>query len=303
MNKKGSALILGLLLILVLSALSASFYSKSLNENILIRRQTESTRALWLAEAGLATAISRLPSTASEIGMTLSDGNSNYTYSTNTTQVYNGTYNVYKISSTGTVTLPSITLSGQHEKVSRNVQAYIKSGETPNANFGFAIETTGKIKTFGAAVHIDSRKEDSNFSLETRFGLTGDQLRDAAIAGNRYYTPDDFGSPPVDGITWVEAPSGWHQSGNLYGSGILIVNGDARFGGTVDFDGIIYVIGQLTIVGTVQVRGSILAECGADVTDVKGTVDLLYNLANITAALNLDAIKLAKRTVVSWREF
>jgi cytoskeletal protein CcmA (bactofilin family) len=54
MNKKGIALILSFMVILVLTILGSAIISRSIFENNITRRYVESTQAFWLAEGGLA---------------------------------------------------------------------------------------------------------------------------------------------------------------------------------------------------------------------------------------------------------
>jgi len=288
-NKRGIVLIFTLLVLLVLSILMVSFYLKSISENKLANRFVNSTRAFWLAEAGIAQAKNRLPSlTASG-----SIGDSNYAFSAQAQLLSSG---YYSILSTGTVTLPS------GETVSRQLSAVVKTGSVDPSKFKYAIESTTELEIKGHSVSINpsnSTKEESALDFTDLFGYSKADIKANATHS---YTPSNFASP-VDGITWIEVPSGstFTMASNLTGSGILIISGDTHISGTVDFNGIIYVIGKLTMTGNVTVTGSVLAESKTDVdTVLKGNVTLNYSSPKITEALaNLGMLK---KDIVSWRE-
>jgi len=54
MNRRGAVLIFAYMIIMALTVLGAIFISTSVSENTLVRRHIDSTRAFWIAEAGLA---------------------------------------------------------------------------------------------------------------------------------------------------------------------------------------------------------------------------------------------------------
>jgi len=144
----------------------------------------------------------------------------------------------------------------------------------------------------------DSSKEHSTLDFSDLFGVTKAQMQAGAAHS---YTAGSFGAP-VDGITWVDVPSGdtLNVSGNLTGSGVLVINGNAHFSGTVVFDGIIYVIGTLTMTGNVITSGSVLAESSTTVdTTITGNVTINYDIGKITAALV--GVASLNKQVVSWK--
>lgn len=288
MNKRGIVLIFSLLVMLVLATLLASFYFKSISENQLARRFMNSNRAFWLAEAGIA-------KVRSEQGLSSASGyidNANYTYNAIVNHL-TGIY--YTVVSTGTVAEPS----GQN--ISRTVSVTIKTGLVDVTKFQYGIETTTDLIVKGS-VDInpdDSWKEDATLDFADLFGIS---KADMEANANHLYTPSNFG-PPVDGITWVDVPTGetLNVAGNLSGSGILVVNGDAHFSGTVDFYGIIYIIGELTMSGSVTINGSILAESSATVdTTLSGNVTINYSPSDI--AQSLTPVQFLNKEIVSWHE-
>jgi len=292
MNKrKGFVLVFSLLVTLIFSLLLTSFYTQNISENNLARRFADSTRAFWLAEAGIARAYAvSFPSGSSG---PLGTPPSGYTYEYDA-DINSVSGNYYEIVSTGRV------LRSDGVQIERTVTAYVRVGPIDPTKFKYGIETTTDLVTKGS-VSINpsnSFKEFSTLDFFDLFGVTKDQVRAGATHS---YTPATFGAP-VDRITWVQVPSGdtLTIAGDLTGSGILVINGNTHFSGTVVFDGIIYVIGTLTMTGTVTTNGSVLAESSTTVdTTLKGNVTINYDIDKITAALG--HIASLNKQIVSWK--
>jgi Tfp pilus assembly protein PilX len=290
MNKKGAVLIFGLLVILTLSILASSFYFKSINADKLTRRYVESSRAFWLAEAGIAEALSNLPA-ATVSGYI---GSSSYTYSAQVVQVA-GTANYYTISSTG-----SVALQGS-QTIDRSLSAIIRTGIVNPAKFQYAIGTTTNLVVKGSVEinPVGSFQENAILDFADLFGIS---KADMKLNAAGVYTLETFPSS-VSGITWVDVPTGstLNIAGGLIGSGILVINGNAHFSGTVQFSGIIYVIGKLTMTGDVTATGSVLAESSATVdTILKGNVTLNYDPLEIAGALS--PLQFLNKNIVCWQE-
>lgn len=290
MDKRGVALIFAFLVIMVLAILLSSFFLSSMNENNLVKRYVSSVRAFWLAEAGIAKAIVNMPDDVPEEEL----GGSSYTYFVDT-EPLSGRY--YQINSTGSVLLPT-----GGPPITRSLIAVVQTDEIDPTKFKYGIETTTTL-TIKGSVDInpdDSKKELSDAVIfQNLFGHTTDEIKSYAT---HLYTPVNFGAP-VDGITWVDVPTGQTLTiaGNLVGTGILVVSGNTHFSGTVDFTGIIYVIGELTMTGTVTTYGSVLAESSATVdTELKGNVTVNYDTAAIENALQ--PLKFIDTEIVAWRE-
>lgn len=286
MNKrKGFVLIFSLLVTLILSLMLTSFYVQNINESNLAKRFADSTRAFWLAEAGAAQAYVNFSSGASG---TL--GGANYTYNAVVTLI-SGDY--YMITSTGTVTRPDGTT------ITRVITTSVKTGNTDASKFKYGVETTTELEIKGSAEinPSGSSKEYSTLDFPDLFGVTKAQMQAGATHS---YTAATFGVP-VDGITWVEVPSGTLTiSSNLTGSGVLVINGNVKFAGDVVFDGIIYVIGTLTMTGNVTASGSILAESSTTVdTTITGNVTINYDPSKIATALN--NVESLTKQLVSWK--
>jgi len=285
-RRKGFVLVFSLIVILIFTLMLTSFYMQNISENNLARRFADSTRAFWLAEAGVASAYASFPSNVSG-----SLGAAGYTYNAVVSPI-SGIYS--QIVSTGRVTRPN------GEVIQRVVTASVKTGLVDPTKFKYGIETTTDLITKGS-VSInpsDSFKEFSTLDFADLFGVTKDEMKAGATHS---YTKANFNAP-VDGITWVEVPSGETLTiaGTLEGSGILVINGDTHFSGTVVFNGIIYIIGKLTMTGTVTTHGSVLAESSASVdTTLKGNVEINYDIDKIAEALAFVAV--LNKQIVSWK--
>jgi len=283
-NKKGFALIMSLLILVFLSIIMASFFIKSANENNLVKRYISSTRALWLAEAGIAEGVRHLPNNTSG-----SINDPNHTYNVVTTHL-NTSY--YQVDSTGGVTLPGAGV------VTRKIRAIVKTKDVDPSKFKYAIETTADLVIKGnvTITPAGSQKEHSTLDFADLFSFSKEQIEDFATKMDAPKNKDAI----FHGVYWISSDGGT-ITGNWTGDGILVIEGDVHFAGTIQFDGIIYVIGKLTLTGTADVAGSVLAESGAQVdTKVLGDVSLTYDIAKITAALQY--LMFVSPQAVSWQE-
>ncbi len=291
-NNRGVVLVFSLLLTLILSSVLGALYLSVSSENQQANQNVNSTRAFWLAEAGIAT-IKANPGLSAVSGNL---GGSNYTYNVPAPQVVPGTGNVYWIiNSTGTVSLPG------GSSVSRTLTATIKTAGADSSKFPYAIDTTAELEIKGAAVTINGtfKEEDTTINFTNMFGISKTTMEASA---DHLYTNSNF-SAPVDGITWVNVASGGtlNISGSLTGSGILVINGNAKFSGTVVFNGIIYVIGTLTMTGNVTTSGSIIAESSAEAdTTLTGSVTINFELSEIEDALT--SVQFLNKQIVAWQD-
>ncbi len=300
MNKKGSPLILSLFVVLVLAGLSAVFLYKQVNQSFLVNRYADSTRAFWLAEAGIQDIIS----TNLAVGnWNDSLGQGNYACVINT-----GTDETVVINSTTTrITsyYPAIstgTFGGVSRQINAVVSQIVDSTNMPAGNFKYGIESSVAISLKGSSTVAgetspdplpakyrdpDYYKANSTISFPSLFGYSSTELKAMCVAGgeNVGFYNNTWPSGNITGVTWVTAPSS-HFNGNAYGSGILIVEGNIKITGTINFDGIVYVIGDLDMAGTATLNGSVLAESAATLdTTVTGTANIVHNSTKIENAL------------------
>ncbi len=318
MNKKGSVLIISLLVLLALAGLSAGFLYKQVNQSFLVNRYSDSTRAFWIAEAGIQ---SILATDLAEGSRGNSLGQGNYTC-----YIHPGESETVVINSTATriTSYYPVNSIGTFGLVNRQINAVVKqivdSNKMPAGSFQYGIESTVDIELKGSstvsgetspdplpAKYRDANyyKQNSVFSFINLFGYSSADLKAMCVAGgeNMGFYNNTWPSGNITGVTWVTAPSS-NFNGNAYGSGVLIVEGDLKITGTIDFDGIIYVMGDLDMAGTATLSGSVLAESAATVdTTITGTANIIHNSTKIENALEY----LRRETyfppeVVSWQE-
>jgi hypothetical protein len=292
MNNKGMALILGLFVVTVLAVLSSSFLYKQVNQSFLSNRFVDSTRAFWIAEAGVQEARDNLPGTPDPDDL----GGGSYEV---TVDEIGSSEKYFQVVSTGTF-----------GRVTRTVDAVISTRDVDADNFKYGIESTvgidfkGDSTVYGENTTLpvvhgtrdpEYYKEDSNFAFADLFCFSTTEIRALSTVYN-----DTWPEGNITGINWVIAPNS-HFTGNIEGSGILIIEGDLKVTGTIDFDGIVYIIGDLDLAGTSYVGGSVLAESSATVTTgLAGTCDIEHNITKVQTALDL--IKYRSPQIVSWKE-
>lgn len=309
MGKKGSVLIMAFLVVMVITILLTPLFLKAMNESSMVKRFINSTRAFWVAEAGVATAVANMPNNVSGS----LDSNPNYLFSANT-HLLSG--NFFQIDSTGSVTLPG------GGSISRSITAVAETFPVNPDNFQHAIRTTGNLRVQGNVTITGPQEEFASINFQELFGHTTAQMRSYA---DYLYSNPPVSVTPVEGITWVDLspgeelrisadtwrggiagemdeahPSDMSLEPNVDNGAILIVSGDAQItGGT--YYGIIYVIGKLRMSGNAQIYGTILAESGAEIdTTITGTVDIIYDTDAIVNSLS--PLGFINPAIVSWKE-
>lgn len=287
MGKRGIALILGLLVIVVIAILLASFFFGVINENTLVSRFVNSTRAFWLAEAGIAEAIVNMPNNVPPTEL----GNEDYIYSALTSFLAD---QYYQIDSVGSVNLPG------GDTISRALRAVVRTDPVNPDNFQHAIRTTADLVIRGSVEINGPTEEYASLNFADLFEHSKDDMRSYAT---HLYTDPPVDVTPVDVITWIDLSPGEEfriSSDTWQGSGILVVAGDAQItGGT--FNGIIYVIGKLRMSGNPTINGTVLAESETEIdTVLTGNVTINYNRDEIVNALS--PLQFIAPVIVSWRE-
>ena len=297
MNKRGVILIFSLFVALILSGLLGAFYFQSISENQLATRYADSTRALWLAEAGIAKVKSNLGITApSDLSF---DGNSHYKYIVDSPTLVTGTTDHYNIVSRGTVTSPS-----GRPPVTRAVSVTMKLIPPDASKLQYGVETTSLNMSYqdknivNAEYPGQKAKTGSTLTFSDLFGVTKVTLEALAT-----HLTDPVNTINTSGITWVDVTGSLLEIEHLNGSGVLIIEGDFKLTGSGSFDGILYVIGSLTIRGNPLINGTVFVESSADVND---TVDLQGSPGQIVyqsqAVANALIPLTSSKSVVSWQE-
>jgi len=304
MNKRGVALVLGLLVLLVLTILLSAFIIKTVNENMLVKRHIASMQAFWTAEAGLAEAKKQLLS--GSISGALGDYNYQAASSYRTTI---NTSNYYDVVSTGIVPLAA---GGD---IRRTINAVIKTGSIDDSKFPYAIDAANDL-CFGGACkkpaedyldpdicngHLCWNEMNTAINFMDLFGYEQSAVKNMAVQNGTYYTDSNFPTT-VDGVTWVDVtPGSTLMIGtSTKGKGLMIVNGDLHVGGGYEFKGIIYVLGTLIARGTFDAYGSIVVASTVGVDSINGTPVFHWDINEIHNALLL--LSLSSTRIVSWKE-
>ena len=297
MNNRGAMLVFSLLVVLILSILLASFYFGSISENQLAIRYADSTRALWLAETGIA----KVKSNGGIASVSGFVDDVRYTYNAIPTQI--GTTAYYNVVSTGTVTAPNGKI------VSRVVNATMKLIAPSAANFLYGVETTSEDLDYKTKC-IENTENPANIAktgstqtFENLFGISKGEMKAISQEQGSYLTGDFGNTINGSGVTWVDVdpPGSLLNIQHLQGSGIVVINGNFKVDGvpTDGFNGILYIIGQLETLGNSSVYGTVFVESSAAIgADLSGSSLISYNSANISNAL----LNVAAKSIVSWRE-
>jgi len=320
LNKRGVALIIAFMVVVVLTILGTAAISRSVSERSLTQRYAESTKAFWLAEAGVAKALLQLKGSFDNLNSiaaaTLGAGQ----YSVDNIGIAPQDSSLRIITAHGFV--PSQGAARAERKISVLVQ---NSGGSNPSNPGlveYAIDTTGTLNITGNAktVPVGSSHSGSSLDFEEVFGMNQDAVKALAVAaaaeGKGYvYTNPDTNQQPVNGITWIELTGSnkFNISGQWSGSGLLIVNGNNQSvalqitGGAneiMSFTGMIWVIGKVKIGGNAEITGAIFAESAQGIeSDVTGKSTISFSIPAVDGAFGLlgggTAVGLE---VLSWRE-
>lgn len=300
MNKRGIVLILVFTVILVLSILGTAIVSKSVSESRISNRYTQSAQAFWLAEAGVAQALTQLKNdfnNLNSIAPTLLGQGQYGQYSVDTIVVEGSNR---RITAHGFV--PSAAAPRAERKINVLVQ---NSGGSNPSNPGlitYAIETSGTLKITGS-VDIKpsgSSHAGSDLTFEQVFGMTLEQVRAIAVSAQasgtgHVYTNPDANQQPVNGITWVDLSGSnkYKISSDWSGSGLLIVDSNGNdialdISGAWNFTGVIWVTGRVKISGTPYITGSIFARSSIDTeSSLTGNATVEFNSAEVADAFGL----------------
>ncbi len=298
MNNRGAILIFSLLVSAILSILLAAFYLQSISENQLATRYVDSTRALWLAEAGVAKVKDGVGIAAANDSSF--DGNPRHTYSAVPTQ--KGTTAYYDVVSTGTVTSPSGRI------IIRRVNATMKLTPPSASQFQYGVETTSSNLDYKAKCIVNTEnpanvaKTDSTQTFNNLFGFSKSEMKAISQAQGTYLSGNFGNTINASGVTWVDVNLGETLDiQHLNGSGIVIINGNFKVNGVPSdgFNGILYIVGQLQTLGNSTVNGTVFVESSAEVgADLTGSSLITYNSTEISSAL----LGVATKSIASWRE-
>jgi len=306
MTRRGIALVLSLIVIVVLSIFGVAIISRSVSESRLTQRYMESTQAFWLAEAGINRALNELRSDYSTTGSNLWPTNLGAgRYYANVTadgqdRVVDG---IGVIPASGT---PSAT---------RSVRATMsKVANIPPNFYDNAIYSGGNVVLNGSSFEVEGNVRYADTISGNTGRITGgdtiadpsinplahldfDQLRSISIAQNNY-VPASVRNPSFPTSFWYDEAqgipnvifieSGLTITGNKTYGGFFVVGGevvyDVSIAGTAEIEGAIYSLGNVSIRGSAEIEGGIWS--GRTAT-IGGNADIDYNATYMAAISNL----------------
>ena len=279
------------MVIAVIVILATGFATRSIGEQRAANKERDSIQSLWLAEAGLDRAISSLASTS--LSGSLGNGN----YSTQTSSISSTRF---LITSTGGVPDSDTT---NPDNATRVITAIVEQPVNQASPSGItsAIAANGDVEIKGGATVNGDVDENAIFDFEEIFGISKDIMKNSA---SNSYTDPPNNLTPVNSITWVDIESLDDMritDNNWTGSGILVVNGDAKITGG-HFEGIIWVIGTLWISGNPVIDGAIFVESGAEFdTTVTGNPTVSFDGDGVLVAFDYLPSDLPPQ-LISWKE-
>jgi Tfp pilus assembly protein PilX len=269
MNKKGIALVLGLIVILVLSVLGSAAVSRSISETRINKRYLDSTQAFWLAEAGANQALKSLRTNYALTSIA----------ATNLGPGYFSADIAHNADDSRTVTAHGVVSASGVIQAERIIEAtMIKVPNVPadfydNAIYcaanvvlnGNSFDVIGSVKYAGSISGNTSRIAGSvthDASISPLARLNFEQLRTLSQAQGNYHDASQLNGPFPTSFWYNQAagiPNVVFLEGNLnlkgktHAGGLFVVGGefiyDATLSGNVDVDGVIYTLGRFTING------------------------------------------------------
>ncbi|MDD2689603.1 MAG: pilus assembly PilX N-terminal domain-containing protein [Candidatus Omnitrophica bacterium] len=259
MNKKGIALILGYIVVVVLTLLGAIFLSRSVVENRLVARHSDGTHAFWIAEAGLSDAFKNIVA-----GQPLPPADTPFGGADGKYTVIQNGYQIDSLGTFGTTTrhiratisylhpaFDNTVTAGQHLKLHGNGSELIVHGKT---RLGDQFEETcsGCSGTFDDLQEHQPADEVTITIPDYNGNGTADEFEDFQLFGDAVinsYPPNEVVYIETSGTAWV------YPSSELVGKKVVYVKGPSAGEGDVVivFDGTWQDGEDLTIISTGEV--------------------------------------------------
>lgn len=319
-KKGGIALILSVIVVAVLTIFGSFVLLRSVTEKTVTSRYSDTTKAFWVAEAGINRALGDLRvnySTTSVGPVNIGEG----VFSVTITDLSGGRKNVVsqgRIPATGTI------------KSERVIEAVMtKYTNVPNNFYDHAIFSGSNIVLNGNSYSVDGSviyagtissntgNITEGFSRDPTISplahLNFEQVKTIAIAQGNYHNSSQLNGPfptsfwydqaaGIPNVIFVEGPL--DLSGKTQVGGFFVVGGevtyDATLSGNVAVDGAIYTLGGFTINGggnVLNVNGGIWS---GEQSTLNGNAKIAYNETYMTAIKNLDLDTDVQ--IISWRD-
>ncbi len=311
MNKRGIALIICYIVIAVLTILGAAFFMGSVSESNVASRYLDSTRAFWLAEAGVSQALVQMeandwkpvniPLTSLSHGqysVEIVDASTIWSHGFVPSQISNRAERIIELSIPyyGGVlfVVGDITINGTSYSIDGNV---IYAGEANPPIIPAPDNITGTVTYDPSITQLDQLKFDELRELSKAQG----NYHDADNLSGPF--PDSFWyAPGVPNVVFLEGPL--TLKGNDSVHGFFVVGGetiyDTTIAGNVSVDGCIYAQGDFTVKGgggALNVTGGIWV--GGNAT-LSGGITLEYEASYMTGVQNLGMSN--TRPKILWKE-
>jgi len=324
MNKRGVALILISILLVVLTIFSTALISSSFSENAFALRYLESTQAFWLAEAGINQALNGLRADPSLPAINGTLGQGGYNVTINAT-VANQSYNV---TSQGFIPI------NPPFRVSRFIQAEMNLTTIPDNFYNTVIWSENDININGAGkgnwVSVigdvisgggiyTTPKNSSSYSITGNISINDTtaaslplldfaQLRYISQGQGNYHNATSLSGPfptsfwcnntTIPNVVFLEGDLALSGGDNV--GGFFIVGGDSiyttKLTGTVQIAGCIYTPGPIIIRGDLNIDGGIWA--GSVL--LNGNMTLSYNQTYMQGIGNRSYDTIIQ--ITSWRD-
>jgi len=323
-KRRGVALILALIIIVILFLLGRAAFIHSLTENQAFQRTENSLKAFWLAEAGL-----------SKASYEILQNNI-----TNTTRSFaNGTF-AYNISVIGADNY-IIEARGNFRNTTRSIKTKVSRNvnpSRPNNFYDFALYCAGDLFEGNGNWRIDGNVTYAlNFSqsgnpgtingsvikdpsINPLFELNFDYLKSISISQGNYHNSSSLNGPFPTGFWYnqtqlipnvVYLEGDLVLTGNTKTGGLFITRGEvicneteanetnynSSLAGTVRIDGIIYTPGKFTMKGTADIIGGVFS---GQTAILSGNPHIIYNATYMEAVKNIKADTIINETL--WRE-
>lgn len=312
LNKNGAALIIAFMVVVLLTILSSGLILRSVSERAVAQRYVDSTRAFWLAEAGINQALLQLKSDFNNLNGIAATALGEGEYAVDAIVVEGSNRRV-----TAHGFIPNQAAKRSERSISVLVQNLPGGNPSNPSLITYAIETSGTLKITGSIELHPSGSSHSGSALtfEEVFGMTPEQVKSIALIAEadgtgHVYTDPAANQQPVNGITWVELTGGnkYSISSNWSGSGLLIVNSNGNdvaldISGEWQFTGMIWVNGRVKVTGTPIIEGAVFARSSINAESTfAGNASLTFDSSDVADAFGFLSQSGAGIRVLSWRE-
>lgn len=275
-NDKGSALIICLLSLAVLSALGTAALMVSTTNQSIAGNYRKQSQAFFVAEAGLQKAIAELRNDMTWRGETTVDS----VPATEGDMVIGNItadYTVKILDNTEDTTLPGgnirLISEGVFQDSHQTVETIVSFSPKDSSNAtspSAAVVTEGK--NYKSGNHVINGYDDDGIENTDEMVLTEDSTPPATLPTVNQEALKAFADFTIEGdmTDGLGLTSFWKDPDTKKHPYIIYVKGDLDFNGNVHIFGILFVEGEAVLKGAARVNGVIYAPNSEDTTEIKG---------------------------------